>query len=69
MQSDLSILYLAKYTTVSIDSVSGNEGPEQPALMIWACVVRKLHKGPFRAWRIISIFVTFATFSFLQETI
>ena len=36
--------------------VADNEGPDQPAQMrrlIRACVVRKLHKGRFRALRII----------------
>ena len=33
-----------------------NEGPDQPVIMlmrrlIWACVVRNLHKGPFHALR------------------
>ena len=33
-----------------------NEGPDQPAQtrrLIWACVVRTLHKGPFRMLHII----------------
>ena len=56
LQSDLSILCLSTYTVVSIDSVSGQRSPEQPAQMrrlIRTCVVRKLNKGHFRALRII----------------
>ena len=52
MQSDLDILCSLTYTTVSIDSVSNNAGPDQPAQMcrlIRTCIVCKLHKGPFCA--------------------
>ena len=38
--------------------LADNAGPDQPALMrrlIWACVVRKLHKDPFRSLRIICL--------------
>ena len=55
MQSDLGILCLLTYTTVSIDSVSGKRRPRSAS----ACVkaqgdlglrIRKLHKGHFRAF-------------------
>ena len=52
MQSEPGIPSLSKYTTISIHSVSGNEGPDQPAQMhrlIRACVIRVLQKRSFRA--------------------
>ena len=49
MQSDLSILCSSTYTTVSIDSVSG----QWTCRLIRDCVVHKLHTGPFPALHII----------------
>ena len=55
-KQDISRIFLTvtSENVPSIESGGGNEGPDQPALMrrlIWACVVRKLHKGPFRVLR------------------
>ena len=55
LQSDLNILCLSTYTTVSIDSEADNKGQDQPAQMrrlIRACVVCSLHKGPFHVLHI-----------------
>ena len=44
--------HILQYTLIM---VAGNKGPDQPARMsklTMACVVRKVHKGPFRALRI-----------------
>ena len=56
MQCHLSILQSSTYITVSSYSDGGQKAPDQPVPMsrlISACVVLKLHKGPFRALHII----------------
>ena len=53
MQSDLDILL--QYPLIL---KAGHEGPDQPAhlcRLIRACMVRKVHKGPFRAFCIICL--------------
>ena len=52
VQYNLSILLSSTYTTISIDSVSGQRSPDQPARirrLIIASVVHKWHKDPFHA--------------------
>ena len=51
-QFDLGLPCLSTYTTVSTDSGRENKGFDMRRL-IWACIVRKLHKGLFHALRII----------------
>ena len=58
VQADLGILWTS--------TVRGNKGPNQPAHMrrlIWAGIVRKLHKGPFRTLGIIYICTVVTAFS------
>ena len=50
------ILCSSTYTTISINSVSRQQGPDQPAQLhrlIWACIVPNLHKGSFHVLHII----------------
>ena len=58
VQSDLDISVRQHMPHYVFILLSDNEGPEQLTLMrrlIWACFVRRLHKDPFRAFRIIMI--------------